>query len=120
MGRKTRQGGVKTALTTLDESTISNTTTSNSSINTITGQSIPITLKGDSVKIGSEELFRGDAVLIDTPDGSQLTGTISGLGSKEVWIRIEDGAKLKITFSQLQAGRYRLQHTPDANNQEKE
>lgn len=64
-------------------------------------------MEGDTLKIADKGDFtRGDAIIIQTPDSSELLGTISNVGSKEVWIKIDDGAKLKITLSQLQSGRY--------------
>lgn len=47
-------------------------------------------------------------VIIKTPDSSELVGEITGIGSKDLWISIEDGAKLKITYQQLRAGRYTI------------
>lgn len=56
---------------------------------------------------------KGDLVVLSSPDSSELTGTIISVTPKEVWIRIDDGAKLKITCKQLRAGRYSLNLADD-------
>ncbi len=55
-----------------------------------------------------ETYCKGDGVIVDTPDSSELIGVITAIGSGDLWIQIDDDAKLKVTFHQLQVGRYIL------------
>lgn len=76
-----------------------------------------ITVEDDTLKIADKgEFARGDSIIVQTPDSSELLGTISSIGSKEVWIKIDDGAKLKITLSQLQSGRYMISSAEDLSD----
>lgn len=67
--------------------------------------------RGNTLSCFGQSFSRGDSVNVGTPDSSELIGVISGIGSKDVWIRIDDGAKLKITYQQLRSGRYALTRT---------
>lgn len=51
-----------------------------------------------------------DSVTVKTPDLSELTGSVSSVGVRDIWIQIEDGARLRITSKQLRSGRYSLTH----------
>jgi hypothetical protein len=74
-----------------------------------------VTVRGDSVYCFGQSFTRGDNISISTPDQSELIGVITGVGSKDVWIRIDDGAKLKITYQQLKNGRYALAHVDQSS-----
>ena len=65
-------------------------------------------INGDTLQIGNVQYNTGEMIVVVTPDSTQLTGTISSLAPKEVWITIDDDAKLKITVSQLQNARYTI------------
>lgn len=54
----------------------------------------------------------GDSVILTNVskagNDSEIPGVISRLRSSDLWIRIDDGARIKVTYQQLSSGRYLL------------
>jgi hypothetical protein len=71
-----------------------------------------VSVRGDRLYCSSESFTKGDTVVLGSPDSSELIGTVTSITPKEIWIRIDDGAKLKITCKQLRSGRYTLTSEP--------
>ncbi|PJF18954.1 Sds3-like domain-containing protein [Paramicrosporidium saccamoebae] len=64
-----------------------------------------VSVRGDRLYCANESFTKGDTVVLGSPDSSELIGTVTSITPKEIWIRIDDGAKLKITCKQLRSGR---------------
>ena len=53
------------------------------------------------------EYVKGDGVTLEI-NNTQFSGTLSSIGSAEIWIRRSDGTKNKIYLGQLRVGKYRI------------
>lgn len=53
------------------------------------------------------EFVKGDNVTLEI-NNTQFTGTLSSIGSAEIWIRRSDGTKNKIYLGQLRVGKYKI------------
>lgn len=65
-------------------------------------------VKNDTLYFHDKVFRQGDSIVIKSPDSSEFQGILSACGLKDIWVRIDDGAKLKITLQQLQAGKYSI------------
>lgn len=67
-----------------------------------------VRVKNDTLYFHDKVFHQGDSIVIKSPDSSEFQGILSACGLKDIWVRIDDGAKLKITLQQLQAGKYSI------------
>lgn len=52
----------------------------------------------------------GDEVIVSSTESPEMTGSIASISDKDVWIEIEDGARMQISFKQLRQSRIQLSH----------
>ena len=71
-------------------------------------QEQPVRVQNDTLYFHDQSFRQGESLIIKTPDSSEFQGVLSACGLKDIWVRIDDGAKLKITLQQLQAGKYSI------------